>query len=348
MVIPQFPLGRSIRSAICIAGPLGVGWATGSYITAIWIVMGTLVAAAGESGSDSYGIRLRSLAKAAPIAAAGYLTGYLTLLPYPALIAAMTVVGFGAGVVNSLGASFPAATMQFLLTAALGIGLSDVITSPYWQISLLYLSGIILYAAALFIEAALKRSQTQLQDTEPFNPGISSGFATASAGMESTNTPFVSWAREPLAIALCVGISYSARYWTDDSHWFWIPLTVALVMTPRLGSVYSRSIGRICGTVIGVIIGILAVRTLSDGTQMIAGIATLALLLPWARDVSYAAKAVIMTPLILIIVDLIQPDVGINIYAWERLTDTITGGLIVIIIAFIAYRSSRSAKRHFA
>lgn len=45
-----------------------------------------------------------------------------------------------------------------------------------------------------------------------------------------------------------------AKAYFPFSHWFWVPLTVCLVMKPDFGSVFDRAILRVVGTVIGVAI----------------------------------------------------------------------------------------------
>ncbi len=468
-----WPWGRALRSAIGIAGPLAIGFAVGSYLAAVWVVMGTLVAAAGEA-DEPYRARIRALLIAAPIAAAGYFTGYLTGLPYPLLIAAMAVIGFGGGLLSGFSTGLSVAAMQFLLVAALAIGLPREAIAPYWHPALLYLSGVFLHTIMIGIEAVTDRARpernaianllqalaTLAEATASAQPARSSQPARAAAisqlhalramgtnvrlagsgattnaieaiaaaadevlfdllatsdgpklqhaaaslaamgkaisqrtsvtaalgqpaanagGLERLAEAISAWLSlqsggtpiktdheasgslkkrvlgrsnilNALALGLCVGISYAAKYLNDASHWFWIPLTVALVMKPDFGSVFSRAAQRTAGTVIGVLIGIAVLRLFPIGMPLMLGIAALALLLPWAKSTSYAIKAVVMTPLILILVDLIQPAAGAENYAWQRLTDTIIGGAIVIIFGYLIWphRRDREIQASFA
>lgn len=110
-VVP-FPWRPSLRAAICVALPLAAGLAAGQVPASLWIAMATLTIAGGE-GSGTYRSRFRQMAISTPLAACGLFAGYLAVLPYPAVIAAMTFLAFLAGLINSFGAAWSIGTMQF-------------------------------------------------------------------------------------------------------------------------------------------------------------------------------------------------------------------------------------------
>lgn len=466
--------GPSLRAALCVAGPLAAGLALDQILTALWISMGTLTAAGGE-GAGTYRSRFRQMAIAAPIGASGYLAGHLGALPWPAVIAAMTAIAFLAGIVNSYGAAFSIGTMQFLLVAALALGLPEI--APFWRPALLFLAGVGLYAFVLWIETLLDRrrperrmladliadlgSLARLRAAMPDGPegaarrdaarrkvtddtralyatlietrrngrtretvthaeildaaddlfvGViaetdPAALAATAAWLDALSTATMrravvpkppsglalsgrlrrlaaaiatgafllredaaaapTTARSPwslhvlavgpvvlqraAALALCIGAAYSARYFIHASHWYWVPLTVALVMKPDLGSIFVRAVLRSVGTSAGVAIGAALLILAPKGWPLVACIAALALVLPWAKAVSYGVQALVLTPLVLALLDLIVPAAETVDYGWQRLIDTAIGGGIVLILGYFIWprRQGRALAAQF-
>lgn len=150
--------GPALRAAVCIAGPMALGFATNQLPMALLIAMGAVLAAGGE-GAGTYRSRFRQMAIATPIGACGYLVGYLGALPYPVVIAAMAAIAFAAAIVSSYGAAFSIGSMQFLILASLAIGLPDI--APFWQPALLFVAGAAFYAFALWIETLFDRKRPE-------------------------------------------------------------------------------------------------------------------------------------------------------------------------------------------
>lgn len=139
------------------------------------------------------------------------------------------------------------------------------------------------------------------------------------------------------ALALCTFIAYALRWKDDYSHWYWIPMTVILVMKPDMGSVFSRSMLRSIGTSFGVIIGGLILYFVSPGPLFVLIMAGLALLLPWASQRSYAMMSLIITPLVLVLIDYVSPEKnGVN-YALLRFEDTLLGGAIALVFGYMLW-----------
>lgn len=143
-----------------------------------------------------------------------------------------------------------------------------------------------------------------------------------------------------LALALCVGIAYALRWLDDRSHWYWLPMTVFLVMKPDLGSIFGRTVLRCLGTAGGVLIGAAILAWLPPGPLFICVMALIALLMPQARQISYAVMTLTMTPLVLVLIDLVSPETkGID-YALLRLVDTLGGGAVVLIFGYLIWPKS--------
>ncbi|HEY1626331.1 MAG TPA: FUSC family protein [Streptosporangiaceae bacterium] len=118
---------------------------------------------------------------------------------------------------------------------------------------------------------------------------------------------------------------------------YWVPLTVAIVLKPDYGSVFGRALQRGIGTVIGAVLGAV-VLTLVHGTWLLIPFAILAALLPFGRSRSYGLLAVFLTPLVVVLIDLLEPS-GWHL-ALDRLQDTLIGCLIVVVIGFAPWWSS--------
>ncbi|MGG4774371.1 FUSC family protein [Paenalcaligenes sp. Me52] len=139
------------------------------------------------------------------------------------------------------------------------------------------------------------------------------------------------------ALALCTFIAYALRWKDDYSHWYWIPMTVILVMKPDMGSVFSRSMLRSIGTSFGVIIGGVILYFVSPGPLFVIIMAALAFVLPWASQRSYAMMSLIITPLVLVLIDYVSPEKnGVN-YALLRFEDTLLGGAIALVFGYLLW-----------
>lgn len=140
------------------------------------------------------------------------------------------------------------------------------------------------------------------------------------------------------ALALCVFLAYSLRYIDNLSHWYWVPMTVILVIKPDLGSVFTRTVLRCLGTSLGVLVGAAILFVVPSGPYFVVLLAILGWVLPWAAQRSYAFMSLIVTPLVLVLIDLIAPQaqIGVN-YAWLRFEDTLIGGGIALVFGYLIW-----------
>lgn len=138
-------------------------------------------------------------------------------------------------------------------------------------------------------------------------------------------------------LALCMGLAFSMKYFVHGNHWYWIPLTVSLVMKPELGSVFVRAVLRTLGTALGVVIGSVILMVVPKGTLLLVILMMLASCIPWAIQRSYALQALFLTPLVLILIDLTTPGLQNINYGGQRLMDTAIGGAIVLIFGYFIW-----------
>ena len=112
---------------------------------------------------------------------------------------------------------------------------------------------------------------------------------------------------------------------------YWVPLTVAIVFKPDYGSVFARALQRGIGTVVGAVAGA-ALLVLVHGAWLLIPFAVLAALLPFGRSRNYGLLAAFLTPLVVVLIDLLSP--GGWRLAEDRLIDTLIGCAIVLLIRF--------------
>lgn len=151
-------------------------------------------------------------------------------------------------------------------------------------------------------------------------------------------------------LAVCFGIAVAAKAYFPFGHWFWVPLTVCLVMKPDFGSVFSRAVLRVVGTAVGIVVGTVLLLLVPKGLAIGVVIGLLAASVPWLMMRSYALQAVAITPIVILLIDQIQPGVAIVDSGWLRLAATAVGGAIVVVFGYLVWPRSRRSwiRRTFA
>ena len=150
--------------------------------------------------------------------------------------------------------------------------------------------------------------------------------------------------RSAAALALCTGLGY-AIYWVDRaSHWYWVPMTVGIVMKPELGSIFVRAVQRTVGTAAGVLLGGLLLAFVPVGPLFLLAIAVITFLLPWLSPRNYALAAFSLTPLVLVLIDFLSPARHSMEYANLRFFDTLIGCGIVLIFGYLLWPRRHSSE----
>lgn len=139
-----------------------------------------------------------------------------------------------------------------------------------------------------------------------------------------------------LSLALCMLIAMLAEFHLPGNRSYWIPLTVAVILKPDFGSVFVRAVQRSLGTLIGVGLAVLIFYLVPKGMWLVAAVAGLSLVLPWASLKNYAWQCSFLTPLILILMDLIIAGPTVD-YGSQRLIDTVLGALIVLVFGYFIW-----------
>lgn len=155
-------------------------------------------------------------------------------------------------------------------------------------------------------------------------------------------TPGSSVVQSALALALCTALAYSV-YWLDDkTHWYWVPMTVCIVMKPDMGSIFVRAVHRSVGTSVGVVIGSFIMVWVHPGVLFVLLMVAISALLPWLAQRSYALMAMGLTPLVLILIEFSSPAAKDIDYALLRLAYTLLGSAIVLVFGYLIWPRSHS------
>jgi uncharacterized membrane protein YccC len=134
-----------------------------------------------------------------------------------------------------------------------------------------------------------------------------------------------------LRLMACMGVAGLVTEVFPLQRSYWVPLTVAIVLKPDFGSVFARALQRGIGTVVGAVAGAVLL-VLVHGTWLLIPFAILAALLPYGRSRNYGLLSTFLTPLVVVLIDLLAP-VGWQL-AEDRLIDTLIGCAIALLVGF--------------
>ena len=140
-----------------------------------------------------------------------------------------------------------------------------------------------------------------------------------------------------LRLMTCMGAAGLVSEVLPLQRSYWVPLTVAIVFKPDYGSVFARALQRGIGTVVGAVAGAVLL-VLVHGAWLLIPFAVLAALLPFGRSRNYGLLATFLTPLVVVLIDLLSP--GGWRLAEDRLIDTLIGCAIVLLIGFAPWPMS--------
>jgi uncharacterized membrane protein YccC len=135
----------------------------------------------------------------------------------------------------------------------------------------------------------------------------------------------------------CMGVAGVVSEVLPLQRSYWVPLTVAIVLKPDYGSVFARAVQRGIGTIVGAVAGAVLL-VLFHGAWLLIPFGVLAALLPYGRSRNYGLLATFLTPLVVVLVDLLKP-VGWRL-AGDRLIDTLIGCAIVLVVGFAPWPMS--------
>ncbi|MFD0269177.1 FUSC family protein [Streptomyces sp. NPDC127106] len=146
-----------------------------------------------------------------------------------------------------------------------------------------------------------------------------------------------SW-RYGLRLALCIGLAQSLVSLVPVERSYWVALTVTFVLKPDFGSVFSRAVLRALGTVGGLAVAAAVLAEVPRGWWDVPVMAVLAALIPAFSAKGYAFQTAAITPVILLLSDLLNHQ-GFDLIR-PRLLDSLIGCAITLVFGYLLWPES--------
>ncbi|MCY0934163.1 FUSC family protein [Streptomyces sp. H34-S4] len=146
-----------------------------------------------------------------------------------------------------------------------------------------------------------------------------------------------SW-RYGLRLALCIGLAQALVSVVEIERSYWVALTVTFVLKPDFGSVFSRAVLRALGTAAGLVIAAAVLAEVPRGWWDVPVMMVLAALIPAFSVRGYAFQTAAITPVILLLSDLLNHQ-GFDLIR-PRLLDSIIGCAITLVAGYLLWPES--------
>ncbi|MCJ1678556.1 FUSC family protein [Streptomyces sp. APSN-46.1] len=146
-----------------------------------------------------------------------------------------------------------------------------------------------------------------------------------------------SW-RYGLRLALCVGLAQTLVSVVEIERSYWVALTVTFVLKPDFGSVFSRAVLRALGTAIGLVVAAAVLSEVPRGWWDVPVMVCLGALIPVFSVKGYAFQTAAITPVILLLSDLLNHQ-GFDLIR-PRLVDSLIGCGITLVAGYLLWPES--------
>jgi uncharacterized membrane protein YccC len=135
-----------------------------------------------------------------------------------------------------------------------------------------------------------------------------------------------------LRLMACTGVAAAASEVLPLQRSYWVLLTTVIVLKPDYGSVFGRALQRGIGTIVGAGLGAVILVLVPYGPWLLVPFALLAALLPYGRARSFGLAAVFLTPVVVLLTDILT-HTGWKL-AEDRLLDTVLGCVVVLVVGY--------------
>ncbi|MEU6577933.1 FUSC family protein [Streptomyces sp. NPDC046805] len=146
-----------------------------------------------------------------------------------------------------------------------------------------------------------------------------------------------SW-RYGLRLAICIAIAQILVSVVQVPRSYWVALTVAFVLKPDFGSVFSRALLRGLGTVVGLVLAAAVLEAVPIGWWDVLVIALLAPLVPVLAPRGYGYQTAAITPVMLLVIDILTHQ-GTALLL-PRLLDSLMGCAIALVAGYLLWPES--------
>lgn len=146
-----------------------------------------------------------------------------------------------------------------------------------------------------------------------------------------------SW-RYGIRLAVCIGLAQVLVSVIPIERSYWVALTVTFVLKPDFGSVFSRAVLRALGTAVGLVLAAAVLAEVPRGWWDVPVMAVLAALIPAFSAKGYAFQTAAITPVILLLSDLLNHQ-GFDLIR-PRLLDSLIGCAITLVAGYLLWPES--------
>ncbi|MFF0384106.1 FUSC family protein [Streptomyces sp. NPDC004286] len=143
-----------------------------------------------------------------------------------------------------------------------------------------------------------------------------------------------SW-RYGLRLAICVALAQILVSVIEVPRSYWVALTVAFVLKPDFGSVFSRALLRALGTVVGLVLAAAVLTEVPIGWWDVLVMAVLAPLIPIVTPRGYGYQTAVITPMVLLLIDILTHQ-GTALVL-PRFLDSLMGCAIALIAGYLLW-----------
>src|SRR5215469_1018098 len=135
-----------------------------------------------------------------------------------------------------------------------------------------------------------------------------------------------------IRLMACMGVATAASEVLPLQRSYWVPLTVAIILKPDYGSVFARALQRGIGTILGAVLGAVILVLTPFGPWLLLPFGVLAALLPYGKARNFGLSATFLTPLVVLLIDLLSPaDWRL---AGDRAIDTVLASAVVLVVGY--------------
>ena len=331
------PAFQVIAAALGVAGPVALGAATGDLRLGMAASLGGLALSRGGEGATVWERAISmagaALSGAVAVAVGGAITqlGGVAVFLVPAVAAVATLFG---GINRSIGQI----TARFTLFTIIATGTGVAAGKPI-DLAILFLFGAIWTAGfSLALELAFHPRPV---GPEPRKRDL------GARRQRPISEQFRRWRKSlrrwsgwqyALRVASCLTAAEGLSLLLPSHHMYWAPLTVAIVVRRQSSDALTRTFQRALGTVLGVMLAMLLLLWSPPILVLVGIIALLAAARPALRVANYTAYAAVMTPLIMLLLDLGQPpSLAIML---DRLFATLVGCALALTLGYLAWPQS--------
>jgi fusaric acid resistance family protein len=320
-----------IAAMLGLAGPIIAGVATDHLRLGMVAAIGGLALGGASRGAT---LRQRAFALAAALLAgcAAISTGTSIASHGSLIIVAVPGIAAIAGLIGGISLPMARETTRFILFTTIAAGLSAPNVRPLGMTLLFFLGGTWTLSLSLLLSAVFGRARHAAESSVAQPP--QRPVALLLSRWRESLFHLSGW-QYPIRIWACLTVAEAIAQIWPGQHGQWIAVTVAIVLGRRLPAPPTRLLQRALGTMLGVVVAGLLLIWNPSPLIVTGEIAALAAARPVLRAGNYAAYAVIMTPLIVLLLDFGQAvSVGILV---DRLTATIAGCLITLLFGYLPW-----------